>query len=72
MTAFAAAIRHLSAQDAIALYLASAPRPLRAGRICRYMFVMHRSDETIVRQMLSRLVRTGRIARLRHGVYWWV
>lgn len=72
MTAFAAAIRHLSVADAIALYLASAPHPLRAGLICRYMAVMHSSDETIVRQMLSRLVQTGRIARLRWGVYWWV
>lgn len=65
------AIRHLSVADAIALYLASAAGPVRARVICRYMAIMHDTDQTVVLQELGQLARIGRIKRWAYGVYWW-
>lgn len=64
-----ATIRHPATPDALAAYLASAGRTVTTRRLEQYAALMHYHSVASVRRALLRLVRQGRIVRVRRGVY---
>lgn len=62
-------IRHPSTPDALAAYIASAGRTVTTRRLEQYAALMHFQSVGAVEWAIRRLVKQGRIVRVRRGVY---